>query len=220
LILFVERLIPGLAIAQSETPIALVPEHFSWRCLPDNPALESAWVLGDGKESRPYILRVKLAAGGRISPHTHPDERNSTVLQGVLYVGFGRTFDESKVIAIPAGAVCVIPCRTTSGPGTGKSSIRKQAWASPEPSSSIKQAARARACQIIACGREFENIAPATRSLWLISDFAVVETRREKCRAFDYGRSILGLFSCRGLTSSLPRRRDSLLPCRGTTHCL
>ena len=109
LILFVERLIPGLAIAQSETPIALVPEHFSWRSLPDNPALESAWVLGDGKESRPYILRVKLAAGGRISPHTHPDERNSTVLQGVLYVGFGRTFDESKVVAIPTGAVCVIP---------------------------------------------------------------------------------------------------------------
>ena len=55
------------------------------------------------------MLRVKLAAGGRIPPHTHPDERNSTVLQGVLYVGFGRTFDESKLVAIPTGAVCVIP---------------------------------------------------------------------------------------------------------------
>jgi hypothetical protein len=31
------------------------------------------------------------------------------VLQGVLYVGFGRTFDESKLVAIPTGAVCVIP---------------------------------------------------------------------------------------------------------------
>ena len=74
LILLVDRFFPGLAIAQSETSIALVPENFSWRSLPDNPALESAWVLGDGKESRPYILRVKLAAGGRIPPHTHPDE--------------------------------------------------------------------------------------------------------------------------------------------------
>ena len=109
LVFLVDRLFPGLAIAQSEAPIALVPENFSWRSLPDNPALQSAWVLGDGKESRPYILRVKLAAGGRIPPHTHPDERNSTVLQGVLYIGFGRTFDESKVVAIPTGAVCVIP---------------------------------------------------------------------------------------------------------------
>ena len=56
-----------------------------------------------------YCVRVKLAAGGRIPPHTHPDGRNSTVLQGVLYVGFGRTFDESKVVAIPTGAICVIP---------------------------------------------------------------------------------------------------------------
>jgi hypothetical protein len=109
LFLFLDGLIPGLAIAESEAPIALVPENFSWRSLPDNPALESAWVLGNGKEPGPYILRVKLAAGGRIPPHTHPDERNSTVLQGVVYIGFGRTFDESKVVAIPSGAVCVIP---------------------------------------------------------------------------------------------------------------
>jgi quercetin dioxygenase-like cupin family protein len=108
-ILFLESLIVGLSIAENEAPTALVPENFSWRSLPDNPALHSAWVLGDGQEARPYILRVKLAAGGRIRPHTHPDERNSTVLQGVLFIGFGSTFDESKVIAIPAGAVCVIP---------------------------------------------------------------------------------------------------------------
>jgi hypothetical protein len=31
------------------------------------------------------------------------------VLKGVLYVGFGRIFDESKLVAIPRGAVCVIP---------------------------------------------------------------------------------------------------------------
>jgi quercetin dioxygenase-like cupin family protein len=109
LILFLDGLIPGLAIAQSEGPIALVPENFSWRSPLDNPALKSAWVLGNGEKSGPYILRVHLAAGGRIRPHTHPDGRNSTVLQGVLYVGFGRTFDEAKLVAIPAGAVCIIP---------------------------------------------------------------------------------------------------------------
>ena len=101
LVLFLDGAMAGLVIAQSEAPIALIPKEFSWRSLPDNPALQSAWVLGDGKKP--------LAAGGRIPPHTHPDERNNTVLQGVLYVGFGRTFDESKLVAIPIGAVCVIP---------------------------------------------------------------------------------------------------------------
>ena len=108
IILFFESLIAGLAIAESEAPIALVPENLSWRSPPDNPAL-TAWVLGSGEDFGPYILRVHLAAGGRIRPHIHPDGRNSTVLQGVLYVGFGRTFDESKLVAIPRGAVCVIP---------------------------------------------------------------------------------------------------------------
>ena len=92
LILFLARLMPSLAIAQSEAPVALVPENFSWRSPPDNPALASAWVLGNGEKSGPDILRVHLIAGGRIRPHTHPDERNSTVLKGVLYVGFGRIF--------------------------------------------------------------------------------------------------------------------------------
>ena len=109
LILSLESLFAGFASAQTQTPIALDPENFSWRSFPDNPALESAWVLGKGKEPGPYILRVKLAAAGRIPPHTHPDERNSTVLQGVVYIGFGSTFDESKLVAIPTGAVCVIP---------------------------------------------------------------------------------------------------------------
>ena len=109
LILLLDGAIAGLAIAQSAAPTALVPDNFSWRSLPNNPALKSARVLGNGQEPGPYMLRVKLAAGGRIPPHTHPDGRNSTVLQGVLYVGFGRTFDESKVVAIPTGAICVIP---------------------------------------------------------------------------------------------------------------
>jgi hypothetical protein len=31
------------------------------------------------------------------------------VLAGTLYVGFGENFDESRVVAIPAGAVYVTP---------------------------------------------------------------------------------------------------------------
>jgi len=35
--------------------------------------LQAAWVLGDERTAGPYLLRVRLASGGRIPPHTHPD---------------------------------------------------------------------------------------------------------------------------------------------------
>jgi mannose-6-phosphate isomerase-like protein (cupin superfamily) len=63
---------------------------------------------GRGERGR-TLLRVRLKKGGRIPPHTHPDERNSTVLSGSIYVGFGQTFDESKAVAVSAGAVYVAP---------------------------------------------------------------------------------------------------------------
>ncbi|MBP7149731.1 MAG: cupin domain-containing protein, partial [Acidobacteria bacterium] len=38
-----------------------------------------------------------------------PDERNTTVISGTVYVGFGESFDETKIVAVPAGAVYVAP---------------------------------------------------------------------------------------------------------------
>ena len=35
------------------------------------------------------------------------------MLSGTLYVGFGETFDETKVVAIPSGAVYVAPAEVT-----------------------------------------------------------------------------------------------------------
>lgn len=102
LVLFLARLVPDLAIAQSDTGYARAGE-----LLLAKPARQSCFSVGVGarqwREIRTIYLRVHLAAGGRIRPHTHPDERNSTVLKGVLYVGFGRIFDESKLVAIPTG---------------------------------------------------------------------------------------------------------------------
>jgi quercetin dioxygenase-like cupin family protein len=92
-VLFSCSLYWDLASAQSMDPVPLVPANFRWLGIPNNPALQFAWVLGGEQEPGPYILRVKLATGGRIPPHTHPDERNSTVLEGTLYVGFGENFD-------------------------------------------------------------------------------------------------------------------------------
>lgn len=99
----------GLTLAQGNAPAPVLPDSLRWEGPPNLPALKAAWVLGAEQKPGPYILRVRLAANARIPPHTHPDERSITVLSGTIYVGFGKTFDESKVVAVPTGAVYVAP---------------------------------------------------------------------------------------------------------------
>lgn len=99
----------GLALAQPGVVKPILPQHLVFATRPTNPAVQGAWVLGGEKKPGLYLFRVKLAAGGKIPPHTHPDERNSTVLSGTIHVGFGAAFDEAKLVAIPAGGVYVAP---------------------------------------------------------------------------------------------------------------
>ncbi|MDK9705779.1 MAG: cupin domain-containing protein [Desulforhopalus sp.] len=98
---------PSAALSLCPEPI--LPESLRWGGPPNLPALQGAWVLGAEGVPGNYILRVKLAAGGKIPPHTHPDERNTTVLSGTISVGFGEQFDASQVVSVPAGAVYVAP---------------------------------------------------------------------------------------------------------------
>src|SRR5687768_3749282 len=83
--------VPGLA-AEAAAANAVLPKDLVWFTPPGIPGLQGAWVLGAEQKPGAYLLRVKLAPGARIPPHTHPDERNTTVLSGTLHVGFGETF--------------------------------------------------------------------------------------------------------------------------------
>lgn len=107
--LVVISIFSGFASAQSIAPEPILPETLRWGSPPNMPGLKGAWVIGAEKKPGHYILRVKLSSGAKILPHTHPDERNTTVLTGTVYVGFGEKFDETKVVAVPAGAVYIAP---------------------------------------------------------------------------------------------------------------
>jgi quercetin dioxygenase-like cupin family protein len=101
--------IMGLTLEYPDSPKPVLPETLKWGGPPQIPELKAAWVLGTEKDEGTYVLRVKLAKGGKIPVHTHPDKRYSTILSGTLYVGFGDKSDDSKMIAVPEGAVYVAP---------------------------------------------------------------------------------------------------------------
>lgn len=103
----------GLTLEQPTTPEPVLPDSLKWTGPPQIPELKAAWVLGAEKEEGTYALRVKIAKGGRVPPHSHPDTRYSTILSGTLYVGFGKKSDDSKMVAIPEGAVYVAPANVS-----------------------------------------------------------------------------------------------------------
>lgn len=96
------------AFAQPQpSPEPILPEAIAWQGPPNGAA--SAWIIGAADRDGIYAQRVKLAPGATIAPHTHPDERFSVVLQGTIYVGFGEVVEESKLVAVPQGAVYIAP---------------------------------------------------------------------------------------------------------------
>jgi quercetin dioxygenase-like cupin family protein len=99
----------SLAAAQATAPEPMLPDALEWFSPPGNPGLRAMWVVGTEGGAALYALRVRLSAGSRIAPHTHPDTRYSTVLSGTLYVGFGAVEDESAMVAVPTGGVYVAP---------------------------------------------------------------------------------------------------------------
>lgn len=95
--------------ADSPKPVPITPEQFQWISPPQIPGAQISWVVGAEKAPVPYVFRVQLAKGTKVQPHTHPDERITAVLSGTLYVGFGDSFSEADLVAVPAGAVYIAP---------------------------------------------------------------------------------------------------------------
>ena len=94
------------ALAQGK-PQPILPEQLKWAGA--SGAAQNVMVVGAADKAGLYQQRVRMPAGSKIQPHTHPDERISVVLEGTIYVGFGEKFNESAVVAIPTGAVYVAP---------------------------------------------------------------------------------------------------------------
>lgn len=69
----------------------------------------SATLDGSTSAAAPYTIRVHITQGGKIMPHTHPDPRLITVVDGELCYGFGAVFDPDACKLYPEGSYFVVP---------------------------------------------------------------------------------------------------------------
>lgn len=58
---------------------------------------------GDIRQPGIFTIRLKVPAGSRLAPHTHPRSERVTVLSGRVMVGFGTTFDRNAGTTFQAG---------------------------------------------------------------------------------------------------------------------
>lgn len=92
---------------------AALSENLKWQPFPAfPPEARLSVVVGEPSKAGPYVVRVKLPAGVKLMPHTHPEDRIYTVMSGVFYIGLGTTFDPDKLQAYAPGSVIVLPANT------------------------------------------------------------------------------------------------------------
>ena len=71
--------------------------------------VEATILHGALSEPGLYAIRVKIPEGGTMPPHTHPDDRMMTVLEGEVWYGFGETIDLAAAPLYAAGDFFIVP---------------------------------------------------------------------------------------------------------------
>jgi quercetin dioxygenase-like cupin family protein len=89
--------------------LVVTPERIDWKLMRKEPPLHRAFIQGSQEAAGAFTFRVRATAGHKLLPHTHPDDRVITVLEGTYWSAVGAEWDESKLMAFPAGSFYVVP---------------------------------------------------------------------------------------------------------------
>jgi len=104
-------LVAGAAIAADSpvTGIMITPDQLTWKASPRVVGLENADMVGNSSKDGAYVYRVKFPANYKMEAHSHPEDRNYTIISGTWNVGWGEKFDAAKLKALPPGSFYTEP---------------------------------------------------------------------------------------------------------------
>lgn len=96
---------PNAAHAAQPAHKIVTSEQVTWTAGPASfqPGSQAAVLYGDPSKQGVFVLRLKLPAGFRIAPHTHPKPEILTVISGAFHIGMGTVADPAKAQRLPAG---------------------------------------------------------------------------------------------------------------------
>ena len=98
----------GAVRASDLNPAAIkitVPKDVKW--VESKAGSAQAIMYGDPSKPGLYIVLTKWHAGHMSHPHSHPNDRFITVLEGTWWVGTGTKFDPASTKPVPTGSFVV-----------------------------------------------------------------------------------------------------------------
>lgn len=95
----------SLGAAAQDHHATVQPDAVKWGPGPGAypPGAQFAVISRDPTKEGFYVVRMKVPAGYRIAPHTHPNDENVTVLSGSFGIGTGDSFDSTKGARLKTG---------------------------------------------------------------------------------------------------------------------
>ena len=111
----------GLIFGGAATPAAAQPysghghmmtsaDQLSWTDAPSvGPGAKIAVIEGPLDKPIPFTFRLKLPAGLKVAPHTHPTFERVTVISGTFHFAHGDRFDPAKTTPLTPGSVAIMP---------------------------------------------------------------------------------------------------------------
>ena len=95
---------PACALAQDHHHATAQSDNLKWAApAAYAPGAQLAVVRGDPAKEGMYVVRLKVPAGFKIAPHTHPNDENVTVLSGSFNIGTGDKLDQGKGTSVKTG---------------------------------------------------------------------------------------------------------------------
>ncbi len=98
--------------------VRITPEQVQWHAIPDGHGAQMAILQGDPDKPGIYVVRVRFPPHLMDLPHTHPNARYVTVLEGTWYAGTGRTFDLARAVPLKPGSFMLHPARAPHWDGS------------------------------------------------------------------------------------------------------
>jgi quercetin dioxygenase-like cupin family protein len=98
------------ATAASEHKV-FAPDQIQWGAAPPGlPAGAQMAVLdGNPEKKGSFTVRLKMPAGYKVPPHTHPTIERVTVISGSGHLGMGAKFDEAAGQSLSPGGFVIMP---------------------------------------------------------------------------------------------------------------
>jgi len=102
----------GQAGADGKEFLRVTPDTVKWVDYPGDGAqfgIKEAFIYGDPTKPGLYVIRIKFPPGVMSRPHSHPETRIGTVIQGTWWTGTGEKFDPASTTPVPTGGIMIHP---------------------------------------------------------------------------------------------------------------